>query len=133
VHKPPTVRLLAVDDEPRDLRLLEIALAEQDVLDVRMESARTLAEGLGLLKGGGFDVVVLDLGLPDAQGLDGLRQMRRQSPDVAIVVFTGLADRDRAAEAQRQGAQDYLVKGHLTGELIHRVLRYAMDRKRFMG
>jgi two-component system, cell cycle sensor histidine kinase and response regulator CckA len=132
VPKPPVLRLLAVDDEPRDLRLLEIALAEQDVLDVPMQSARTLAEGLALLKRETFDVVVLDLGLPDASRLEGLRQMRNASPGVAIVVFTGLADRDLAAEAQRQGAQDYLVKGHLTGELIHRVLRYAVDRKRFM-
>src|SRR6202034_4137554 len=75
--------------------------------------------------------VLLDLGLPDSQGLDGLRWLLRERPDVAVVVLTGLADEYLGEQAVKAGAQDYLVKGDVTGKLLLRVIRYATERRRW--
>src|SRR5204862_1143637 len=78
----------------------------------------------------GVDVVLLDLGLPDSQGLDTFVRARRGAPNEPIVVISGLDDEQLALEAVRSGAQDYLVKGRIEGQLLARVLRYAIERKR---
>jgi serine phosphatase RsbU (regulator of sigma subunit) len=75
--------------------------------------------------------VLLDLGLPDSQGLDGLRWLLDCDPDAAVVVLTGMADEDLGEDAVRAGAQDYLVKGEVTGQTLHRVIRYAVERRRW--
>ena len=94
-----------------------------------VQRARLLADARKLIRDAAC--VLLDLGLPDSQGLDGLRQLLRQEPDVAVVVLTGLADEYLGEEAVRAGAQDYLVKGDVTGKMLHRVIRYAMERRRW--
>jgi two-component system, cell cycle sensor histidine kinase and response regulator CckA len=77
-----------------------------------------------------FDVVMLDLSLPDADGLETLLRTHAQAPSVPIVVLTGLDDEGLAIRAVREGAQDYLVKGQVTGQLLVRAMRYATERKR---
>ena len=96
---------------------------------MELTRARTLAEaaGAGLA---GFDCVLLDLDLPDAQGLDGLRDLRALAPELAVLVLTGLDDERRGVEAVAAGAQDYLVKGTTSGVLLARSLRYAVERRR---
>src|SRR3989440_12479891 len=87
-----------------------------------------MAEALPLL--GQVDCVLLDLGLPDASGLDGLRQLLRAGTGVAVCVLTGLADEHLGMAAVAEGAQDYLVKGRGDGILLSRAIRYAVERRR---
>jgi serine phosphatase RsbU (regulator of sigma subunit) len=122
------IRVLLVEDDDGDALLVEELLHEAGV-GVEVQRARRLAEARTLVRDAAC--VLLDLGLPDSQGLDGLRQLLRQEPDVAVVVLTGLADEYLGEQAVRAGAQDYLVKGDVSGELLHRVIRYAMERRRW--
>ena len=88
-----------------------------------------LSSGLQRLAEGGADLVLLDLGLPDSQGLDTYSKTQSQFPSVPIVVLSGLLDEAVAIKAVRAGAQDYLVKGQIEGNLLFRSIRYAIERK----
>lgn len=131
------LRLLLVEDSDGDALLLESQLAEAQtgsslrpfVLSTR---TRSLATARAAATQGEFDVILLDLGLPDAYRLEALTRMQEVAPQVPIVVLTGTEDDAVALEALRAGAQDYLVKGTATGELLLRALRYAAERKRTM-
>ena len=123
-----TVRVLLVEDDDGDAFLVG-ELLDEAVTPVEMLRARTLAEAEAAV--GEVDCVLLDLGLPDATGLDGLRRLlgpRRRRR--ACCVLTGLADEHRGAAAVAAGAQDYLVKGQVDGQLLTRAIRYAIERKR---
>jgi serine phosphatase RsbU (regulator of sigma subunit) len=103
--------------------LFEETAAEVEVTHVlTMHDAEALATG--------FDCALLDLNLPDATGLEGLARLRAAADDLAILVLTGMADERRGMEALAAGAQDYLVKGHVDGELLARSVRYAVERRR---
>jgi PAS domain-containing protein len=86
--------------------------------------------GLERLVEGGIDVVLLDLGLPDSRGLETLNRAHTQAPEVPIVVLTGLADETVGVKAVQEGAQDYLVKGQVDGDVLVRAIRYGIERKR---
>jgi serine phosphatase RsbU (regulator of sigma subunit) len=120
------VRILLVEDDDGDALLVEELLHESGT-GVTVARARLLADARKLVPGAAC--VLLDLGLPDSQGLDGLRWLLRQEPDVTVVVLTGVADEYLGEAAVRAGAQDYLVKGDVTGKMLHRVIRYAMERR----
>jgi serine phosphatase RsbU (regulator of sigma subunit) len=122
------IRILLVEDDDGDAFLVEELLREAGA-GVEVLRARLLADARKLLRDAAC--VLLDLGLPDSQGLDGLRRLLRQEPDIAVVVLTGVADEYLGEQAVRAGAQDYLVKGDVTGKLLHRVIRYAMERRRW--
>jgi serine phosphatase RsbU (regulator of sigma subunit) len=122
------VQVLLVEDDEGDAFLVRELLLEAES-DVELVRARTLAEA-SLLLPGVIDCVLLDLGLPDAAGLDGLRRVLELSPNLAVLVLTGLADEHRGTEAVAVGAQDYLVKGSIDGQLLTRAIRYAVERKR---
>lgn len=123
------MRVLHIEDDAGEARLLEETLRGL-ALSARWEGVRasTLQRGLQLVKRGGFDAVLLDLGLPDSQGLGSLRAVRQLDPDVPVVVLTGLADDEAALQALRDGAQDYLVKGKITGATLVRVLDHSIAR-----
>jgi two-component system, cell cycle sensor histidine kinase and response regulator CckA len=89
-----------------------------------------LSEALQQLAVERFDVVLLDLSLPDSLGLETFTMLRAQALAVPVVVLTGLNDETLALEAVKEGAQDYLVKGQLEGNLLVRAIRYAIERKR---
>ena len=122
------VRVLLVEDDDGDAFLVGELLREAGA-GVEVQRVRLLAEARPLIRDAAC--VLLDLGLPDSEGLDGLRRLLRQEPDVAVVVLTGLADEYLGEQAVKAGAQDYLVKGDVTGKLLHRVIRYAMERRRW--
>ena len=122
-----TVRVLLVEDDDGDAFLVGELLGEA-VHPVELVRARTLAEAEAMV--GRVDCVLLDLGLPDASGLDGLRRLDALADGVALLVLTGLADEYRGVEAVAAGAQDYLVKGQVDGELLARAIRYAIGRSR---
>lgn len=124
------MRILLVEDNPGDVRLIRELLAETGKARLNIAVVGTLNEVLEHLEANAVDVLLLDLGLPDSQGLDTFRQLREKAPHVPTVVLTGTDDQDLAVTAVREGAQDYLVKGQVTGDLLVRAARYAIERKR---
>lgn len=123
------IQVLLIEDNPADARFFKEYLAVEHTLSYTLTHVQTLAEALETLRTTTPDVIVLDLSLPDAQGLEGLLQLTDQSPEVPVVVHSGLNDHHLIEEAVKHGTQDYLVKGRYTAELLHRVLRYAIERQ----
>jgi signal transduction histidine kinase len=125
-----TINVLMVEDNPGDARLVKERLAEVPGSPFHLEWEDRLAGGLGRLSQGGVDVLLLDLGLADSQGLDTFKELHANQPQVPVVVLSGGADEELAIQAVRAGAQDYLVKGTGGALLLSRALRYAIERKR---
>jgi signal transduction histidine kinase/DNA-binding response OmpR family regulator len=122
-------QILLVEDNPGDARLLREVLKEVPDCPFGLAHVEQLGEALECLREKHFDVVLLDLSLPDAQALDGLARVRDVAPSVPILVLTGLDDEEMAVNALRVGAQDYLVKGQVNGGGLVRAVRYARERK----
>ncbi len=127
-NKP--IRVLLIEDNERDVLLLReaLAVAKPADLEVGLAHASRLSEGLAQIEQDSFDVLLLDLSLPDGQGLETYFRARRQAPQMPIVVLTGLQDDAVALRAIREGAQDYIVKGEYQGTPLVRALRYAIER-----
>jgi two-component system cell cycle response regulator len=126
----PVVRVLLIEDDPDVSALLQemIKGAKDPTFD--LESAQRLSAGLNRLTEGGIDVVLLDLGLPDSEGIETFLEVKRKAPTVPVVVLTGLDDQDLAVKAVREGAQDYLVKTDIKGRRLVQSIRYAVERQR---
>ncbi|MCX2954016.1 PP2C family protein-serine/threonine phosphatase [Lentzea sp. NEAU-D7] len=122
-----TVRVLLVEDDDGDALLVE-ALLEEASAPFVLARARTLAEAERLLPDA--ECVLLDLGLPDSQGLDGLHRLLAKPDAPAILVLTGLDDEREGISAVAAGAEDFLIKGKVDGELLLRGVRYAVERRR---
>lgn len=122
--------ILLVEDNPADADLLQEMLAELSELDWHLTHVECFRDALARLQQGSFDIVLLDLGLPDASGLGMISQIHHIAPMLPVVVLTGLADEAVGLDALRQGAQDYLFKGQIDDLLLSRALRYAMERSR---
>ncbi len=123
------IRVLLVEDNPGDARLILELLREIEGA-FEFERFDRLEPALQRLKQAGIDVVLLDLGLPDSQGIETFARAHREARGEPIVVISGLDDEVLALEAVRRGAQDYVVKGRIEGRLLARVIRYAVERKR---
>ena len=121
------VHVLLVEDDDGDALLVGELLREVGAAVV-VQRARSLVQAKDLVSGAAC--VLLDLGLPDSQGLNGLRQLLQLEPEAAIVVLTGEASEHLGEQAVRAGAQDYLVKGEVAGHMLNRVIRYAVERRR---
>jgi serine phosphatase RsbU (regulator of sigma subunit) len=121
--------ILLIEDDDDDALIVEDLLAEQRV-DVTLHRGRTLGDGLGRLSGQ-IECVLLDLRLPDAVGLEGVRRVRAAAPWIAVIVLTGLDDEEAGEAAVEAGAQDYLVKGKVDSGLLVRAIRYAVGRRHF--
>ncbi|HEU4425337.1 MAG TPA: SpoIIE family protein phosphatase [Pilimelia sp.] len=126
-HTAARLRVLLVEDDDADTFLVRELLAEA-AAPVELTVATSLGEARERLAG--VDCVLLDLGLPDAQGLDALRKMLGFVTGSAVCVLTGHQDEHLGIAAVAEGAQDYLVKGQVDGVLLARALRYAVERKR---
>jgi PAS domain S-box-containing protein len=124
------IRALLIEDHPGDARLVREFLRDAGEESFLMVWAERLQDGLELLDRGGIDVVLLDLSLPDSQGLETLATVRARNPVLPVVVLTGFDDEETAVKAVREGAQDYLVKGRFDGNVLARVMRYGIERKR---
>jgi signal transduction histidine kinase len=124
------IKVLLVEDNPGDARLLREALAEIARARFDLTHVERLGEAIRRLEEERFDIILLDLSLPDAHGLDAVVWAHGQVSHLPIVVLTGLESEEVAAETLRQGAQDYLVKGKVDGHLLVRSIRYAIERKR---
>ena len=125
---PGQVQVLLIEDDDGDALLVQEYLVEASA-PVVLDRVRSITEAKPLLPT--VACVLLDLDLPDAHQLQGVHWLQENVPQVAVVVLTGLADEHLGAEAVRAGAQDYLVKGQVDGALLNRVIRYAVERRRF--
>ena len=124
------IEILLVEDNHDDVRLIQEMLSEAGAVPVSLEIANTLAAALERLRAGGIDVLLLDLGLPDSSGVSTFTSVHAQIPTLPIIVLAGCGDPSVALTVVQQGAQDYLVKGQVDGNLIWRTIRYAMERQR---
>jgi DNA-binding response OmpR family regulator len=125
------LKLLVVDDNPSDIDLVRAQLADAHMEQpFQVEAVDRLSAALQRLSRNGVDVVLLDLGLPDTVGTQGVVRMSREAADVPVVVLTGQDNEALGLRAVQDGAQDYLVKGQAAGPVLHRSLRFAIERKR---
>ncbi len=124
------IKVLLIEDNPGDARLIQEMLTEPGQERYQFEYADRLSRGLEHLENGGVDVVLLDLSLPDVQGLEAFDKVQAKVPAVPVVVLTGFDDETLAIEAMRHGAQDYLVKGDVDSTVLYRAVRYSVERKR---
>jgi diguanylate cyclase (GGDEF)-like protein len=123
------MKILVVEDSAADLRLLQEALrdAPADQLP-ELRAARSMAEAEAVARSEPFDCVLLDLSLPDGDGVDNVRRMRAACPGLTVVVISGQEGEEIALQALRHGAQDYLQKGGYHGEVVRRLVRHAIER-----
>jgi two-component system cell cycle sensor histidine kinase/response regulator CckA len=124
------IRVLLVEDNPGDARLFTELVRDTGAGLWKMVHVDRLSTALDRLSREPFDVMLLDLSLPDAEGLDTLIRAHAEAPKIPIVVLTGHDDEALAVRAVRAGAQDYLVKGRMDGDLLVRSIRYASERGR---
>lgn len=125
--------ILLIEDNPDDAVLIQETLADTGNTSFEWVWVDRLSEGLDELASGRGDVVLLDLSLPDSHGLETFTKAQSQAPDVPIILLTGLDDEELAVQVVQKGAQDYLVKSHVEGQVLARSLRYAIERQNLLG
>ncbi|MEJ2157783.1 MAG: response regulator transcription factor [Desulfobacteraceae bacterium] len=124
------IQILLIEDNPGDVRLIKEMLSEANADACDLTVFDQLATAYPALEQGGYDVVLLDLTLPDSAGLETLSRLQPTVAATAVIVLTGLNDEAAAIQALREGAQDYLVKDRMSPEVLWRSIRYAIERKR---
>jgi diguanylate cyclase (GGDEF)-like protein len=124
------LRVLSVEDNPGDAILVREMLRDASPDGFVLQNADRLSTAVACLLDGAVDCVLLDLSLPDAEGLEALAQVRTVALDVPIIVLTGRSDEVLAVQAVHEGAQDYLIKGQVDARLLSRSINYAIERKR---
>jgi signal transduction histidine kinase len=122
--------ILLIEDNDEQVVFLRKLLAESDAGEFEIHVAGDLEMGLARLKDGGIQLILLDLSLPDSDGLETFLRVIEAEPDLPLVVLSGIGDVALAIEIVQLGAQDYLVKGHVDNHLLIRSLQYAIERKR---
>jgi signal transduction histidine kinase len=128
--KEKALHVLLVEDNAGDARLLRQMFSTEKPGSFELTHLLRMSEAMIHLEQGGVDVVLLDMGLPDAHGLDTVRQAHAVAPSVPLIVLTGLDDEALAGEAMKEGAQDYLIKGQIENRALPRALRHAIERHR---
>jgi two-component system cell cycle sensor histidine kinase/response regulator CckA len=131
----PHITGLLIEDNPRDARLIQEMLKNPNksankTIDIQLDIAGNLLDGLKKLDNNHYDVILLDLTLPDSQGLDTFETIHVNANQIPVIVLSGLDDKTVAIQAVHDGAQDYLVKGHVDEDLLIRAIGYAIERKR---
>src|SRR5579864_6663802 len=127
------LQVLLVEDNAGDARLLREMFSTERAGNFELTHLLRMSEAVVHLRKGGVDIALLDLGLPDAHGLESVRLARAVAPDVPLIVLTGLDDEAIAAKAMKEGAQDYLIKGQIENRALPRALRYAIERQRMQS
>jgi signal transduction histidine kinase len=127
-----TIKILLIEDNLAEARLLQEFIKLTKSQNFSLVHVQRLQEGINQLNSEKYDVILLDLTLPDSQGLASIPQLLQQNPSNPIIVLTNTNDEELAIEAVRQGAQDYLVKRHVNPDTLARSCRYAIERKQFL-
>ncbi len=129
MHDSP-IKILLIEDNPGDARLIREMLADSGAHDISIDWVPNLSQGLEYLGRDGIDLVLLDLSLPESQGLDTFLKAQSHAPGIPFVLLTGLDDEALALMAVQKGAQDYLIKGRTNGRRLFQAIRYATERKK---
>ena len=124
------INILMLEDNPENAYLLQVMLEYSPSQKFNLTHVENLKYAFVELNQTSFDIVLLDLSLPDSSGLDTLVQVHEHSPNIPIIVLTGISSEEVALKALQIGAQDYLVKGRIDKSLLIRAIRYAIERKR---
>ena len=124
-----SIKILLVEDNPGDARLLREMLSRQEALDIELTHVSSMNGAENHIAKNAVDIILLDLGLPDVQGLGAVRRARAAAPRVPLVVLTGLHDEALAAQVLQEGAQEHLIKGQIETRGLVRAMRYAIERK----
>jgi DNA-binding response OmpR family regulator len=128
----PVTTVLVVEDDPEFARLVKAMLARSSP-PLEVVHVSRLIDALARLRQQKIDAVLLDLTLPDADGLETVNRVQGMAPDVPVIVLTGLDDEELAMQAVHAGAQDYLVKGQIDVRWLPRSISYAIERQRAQG
>ena len=123
-------KVLLVEDNPGHAYMLREMLKRTAPAQFELTHVERLEQALAHLEQAPYDLLLLDLSLPDSQGFETFARARAQAPDTPIIVLSGYEDEELAIRAVREGAQDYLIKGHVDGNLLARAIRYAIERGR---
>lgn len=124
------IQVLLIEDDAGDALLVGEMLAEIKTQSFVLTHVNRVAKAMAELAASAFGVILLDLSLPDGQGLELVKQVRQAAPETPVVVMSGLRDEELAVRIVQEGVQDYCVKGHVDSFLLSRSLRYAIERKR---
>jgi len=124
------VNVLLIEDSQEHAEILQKLLASGEGSRFVLHRTGNLAQGLDRLKGGGVHLVLLDMTLPDSEGLNTFIRVLEAAPEIPVIVLSGINDVHLAVETVQLGAQDYLVKGHVDSHLLMRAMQYAIERKR---
>jgi len=127
-----TINMLQFEDYPDDVMLTGYFLAEVKNIVCRVQHVERLKQGLELLSQNHFDLILLDLNLPDSQGLSTFDRVKEAAGNIPIIIMSGMVDEDIAVHAVQKGAQDYLIKGQIDSQLLIRAILYAIERQKLM-
>ncbi|MEM8671417.1 MAG: diguanylate cyclase [Planctomycetota bacterium] len=125
-----SIRVLLIEDSDIDAAFVTRLLKSNPELNFEIDRAYRLDDALEKLETSDYDITMLDLCLPDADELESFQQIRALDARIPIVVFTGVEDEELALRAIESGAQDFMAKGHVTGQMLFRALRFAIARQR---
>lgn len=125
------IQVLLVEDQPAEAKLVREYLDRDNDISFQVECAQKLSRALDRLSQNTFDIVLLDLGLPDSVGYCTFESVSEAIADTPLIVLTNMDDEELAVQAVREGAQDYLVKRQINAVLLQRAVRYAVERSRF--
>ena len=125
------LKILLIEDNPADAKMVQLLLVDSDLEQHTLNVQNTLKAGLDEIeKDDDFDVVLLDLSLPDSNGFDTLKKLISAQPNTNVIVLTGHSDKQLGLQAVKLGAQDFLVKGSYNSELFSKTIRFAIERKK---
>ncbi|UTB32923.1 MAG: response regulator [Methanobacterium sp. ERen5] len=127
------IKVLMIEDNRGDYQLILKLLEKSENAQFELVHSPRLKSGVELLENNSFDVILLDLGLPDSNGLDSFNVILKKHPEIPTIILTGLANEETGIKAIKYGAQDYLVKGEFNGKLLVRAIQYAIERKKLEG
>jgi DNA-binding NtrC family response regulator len=127
------IKILLIEDNPGDAYLIEEHLEEFANFSYELKIVETLDEALSVLKKQPFDVILLDLELPDSYGINTFLIVHNKNPLIPIIILTGLSDRTIESYAIKKGAYDFLVKGQTEDRLLEGIIRCSIERKKWLS